>query len=141
MRLGLPVGLSIFFEVSIFAVIALLIGSLGAQTVASHQIALNFTSLIFMVPLSFALAATMRVGHARGRADTASLSNAVQIALMISVVSVSLPRSHWWLLATESHIYTSNPEDCTRLLPALVCRLVSDFRCLAGVCQRLPARI
>ncbi|WP_272975657.1 MATE family efflux transporter, partial [Alcanivorax jadensis] len=60
LRLGLPVGLSIFFEVSIFAVIALLIGSLGAQIVASHQIALNFTSLIFMVPLSFSLAASVR---------------------------------------------------------------------------------
>ncbi|HBC18284.1 MAG TPA: MATE family efflux transporter, partial [Alcanivorax sp.] len=69
LRLGLPVGLSIFFEVSIFAVIALLIGSLGAQIVASHQIALNFTSLIFMVPLSFSLAASVRVGHARGRHD------------------------------------------------------------------------
>ena len=111
LRLGLPVGLSIFFEVSIFAVIALLIGSLGAQTVASHQIALNFTSLIFMVPLSFALAATVRVGHARGRADTASLSNAVQIALMISVIvgvvaALALVVARHWI----PHIYTSNPE-------------------------------
>ena len=70
-RLGLPVGLSIFFEISIFTVIALLISQLGAEVVAGHQIALNFTGLIFMVPLSFALAATVRVGLARGQRDPA----------------------------------------------------------------------
>lgn len=111
LRLGLPVGLSIFFEVSIFAVIALLIGSLGAQTVASHQIALNFTSLIFMIPLSFAIAATVRVGHARGRNDQTSLRHAVQVAHMItiaigSVASLSLVLARHWI----PHIYTENQE-------------------------------
>ncbi len=109
LRLGLPVGLTIFFEVSIFAVIALLIGSLGAQTVASHQIALNFTSLIFMIPLSFAIAATVRVGHARGRNDQISLRHAVQVAHMITlavgvVASLSLVLARHWI----PHIYTDN---------------------------------
>ncbi|EKF75002.1 MATE efflux family protein [Alcanivorax hongdengensis A-11-3] len=111
LRLGLPVGLSIFFEVSIFAVIALLIGSLGAQVVASHQIALNFTSLIFMVPLSFALAATVRVGHARGRGDRQSLGHAVQVAMGITVVvglvaSLGLVLARHWI----PHIYTGNSQ-------------------------------
>ncbi|MZR61518.1 MATE family efflux transporter [Alcanivorax sp. DP30] len=109
LRLGLPVGLTIFFEVSIFAVIALLIGSLGAQIVASHQIALNFTSLIFMIPLSFAIAATVRVGHARGRHDPISLRHAVQVAHMITLVvgvlaSLSLVLARHWI----PHIYTDN---------------------------------
>lgn len=85
-QLGFPVGLSIFFEASIFAVIALLISQLGAHIVASHQIALNFTSLVFMVPLSFALAATVRVGHARGRKDAQGLRNAIITALITSAI-------------------------------------------------------
>ena len=109
LRLGLPVGLTIFFEVSIFAVIALLIGSLGAQVVASHQIALNFTSLIFMVPLSFALAATVRVGHARGRSDRDGIRVAVQVAMAITLVvgiaaASSLVLARHWL----PRIYTDH---------------------------------
>ncbi len=109
LRLGLPVGLTIFFEVSIFAIIALLIGSLGAQIVASHQIALNFTSLIFMIPLSFAIAATVRVGHARGRHDFTRLRHAVQVAHMITLVvgvvaSLALVLARHWI----PHIYTDN---------------------------------
>jgi MATE family multidrug resistance protein len=80
------VGLSIFFEVSIFAIIALLISSLGAITVAGHQIALNFTSLIFMLPLSLALAVTVRVGLARGRNNPDAARLAINTALVITLV-------------------------------------------------------
>lgn len=85
LRIGLPVGLSIFFEVSIFAIIALLISSLGAITVAGHQIALNFTSLIFMLPLSLALAVTVRVGLARGRNNPDAAHLAINTALIITL--------------------------------------------------------
>lgn len=93
-RLGLPVGLSIFFEVSIFAVIALLISTLGPTIVAGHQIALNFASLIFMIPLSLALAVTVRVGRARGREDRVSaklaITTAMALTLFIGVTAAAL---------------------------------------------------
>mgnify|MGYP005751842239 FL=1 len=83
-RLGLPVGLAIFFEVSIFAMIALLISSLGPTVVAGHQVALNFTGLLFMIPLSLALAVTVRVGHGRGQGDPLAVRRAVQAALWLT---------------------------------------------------------
>ncbi|WP_223421962.1 MATE family efflux transporter [Alcanivorax limicola] len=86
LRLGLPVGLTIFFEVSIFAVIALLISSLGPVVVASHQIALNFASLLFMVPLSMAIAVTVRIGHERGRKDHAAVVRATGTALWLTML-------------------------------------------------------
>jgi MATE family multidrug resistance protein len=67
--LGLPIGLSIFAESSIFAAIALILGVFGANVVAGHQIALNVAALSFMVPLSWSMAITVRVGHAMGRHD------------------------------------------------------------------------
>lgn len=85
LRLGFPVGLAIFFEVSIFAVIALLIASLGPTVVASHQIALNFTSLLFMVPLSLSLAVTVRVGHARGGNRPAAARHAVSTGMLLTL--------------------------------------------------------
>ena len=57
------------FEVSLFSFIALFIAPLGALTLAAHQIALNFTSLSFMVPLSLAMALTVRVGNGFGEAS------------------------------------------------------------------------
>lgn len=110
LRLGLPVGFSIFFEVSIFAVIALLVSSLGPEVVAGHQVALNFTSLVFMAPLSFALAATVRVGHARGRSDRDALRTATRCALMITgavgvIAGLTLVLVRGWI----PYIYTDNP--------------------------------
>ena len=86
LRLGLPVGLSIFFEVSIFAVIALLIANLGPVTVAGHQVALNFTGLLFMLPLSLALAVTVRVSHARGLQQPEQVRRAVHSGLMLTLL-------------------------------------------------------
>ncbi|WP_312484456.1 MATE family efflux transporter [Stutzerimonas nitrititolerans] len=67
LAVGVPIGVAVFAEASIFSVIALLIGALGATVVAGHQIALNFTSLIFMIPLSLGMAITVRIGQALGR--------------------------------------------------------------------------
>ena len=63
---GLPIGIAIFFEVSLFSVIALFLTSLGPVTVAGHQVALNVSSLTFMIPLSLGMAITVRVGHYLG---------------------------------------------------------------------------
>jgi MATE family multidrug resistance protein len=73
LKLGLPIGTAIFFEVSIFAMIAILISPLGELQVAGHQIALSVTSLLFMFPLSLAFCMTIRMGHAYGRQDLAAI--------------------------------------------------------------------
>ncbi|MGL1957769.1 MAG: MATE family efflux transporter [Colwellia sp.] len=66
LTLGIPIALSLLFEVSLFAIVAIILVPFGAEVVASHQIALNFTGLIFMVPLSIAMATTIKVGFAIG---------------------------------------------------------------------------
>lgn len=68
LRLGLPLGASMFIECSIFTVIALFIAGLGPQMVAAHQIALNFTSMLYMLPYGLGLALTVRVGFTIGHA-------------------------------------------------------------------------
>ncbi|MCI2284028.1 MATE family efflux transporter [Colwellia sp. MSW7] len=69
LTLGIPIALSLLFEVSLFAVVAIILVPFGAETVASHQIALNFSGLIFMIPLSLAMATTIKVGNAIGHND------------------------------------------------------------------------
>lgn len=82
--LGLPIALSLFVECSIFAVIALLIAQLGAEIVASHQIALNFTSLLFMLPYSLSTALTVRVGFVVGKQRKSRLLRVVQSGISIA---------------------------------------------------------
>ncbi|HTD28617.1 MAG TPA: MATE family efflux transporter, partial [Xanthomonadaceae bacterium] len=64
LRVGLPMGVSVFMEGSLFIATLLVIGSMGAVQVAAHQIAVNIASLCFMMPLGLAMATTVRVGHA-----------------------------------------------------------------------------
>ncbi|MDF1629379.1 MAG: MATE family efflux transporter [Alcanivoracaceae bacterium] len=109
--LGLPVGLSIFFEVSIFAMIALLISSLGPTVVAGHQVALNFTGLLFMIPLSLAIATTVRVGHGRGQGNIAAVQLAVKSAMLITVVIGVVAGSLLFLLRHQvPWLYSSDSE-------------------------------
>ncbi|MFW5926775.1 MAG: MATE family efflux transporter [Wenzhouxiangella sp.] len=68
-RLGLPIGIMVFMEGGLFVGSALLIGTLGALPIAAHQVAINFSGLIFMVPLGLSGAITVRVGNAVGRGD------------------------------------------------------------------------
>jgi MATE family multidrug resistance protein len=70
--LGAPIGVMVFMESSLFAAAALMLGTLGAEVVAGHQIALNWAAFMFMVPLGLGLAATIRVGHALGAGDEAA---------------------------------------------------------------------
>ncbi|MBK1673408.1 MATE family efflux transporter [Ectothiorhodospira shaposhnikovii] len=63
---GLPIGIAIFVEVTLFTLIALLVASLGEITVAAHQVALNITSFIFVLPLALGMALTVRVSRALG---------------------------------------------------------------------------
>ncbi len=68
-KIGLPIGVTYFAESSAFALISLLVARFGSAQVAAHQIALNFTSLIFMVPLSLGVGVLTRVGQALGAGD------------------------------------------------------------------------
>jgi MATE family multidrug resistance protein len=67
--LSLPAAMQITLEIGVFALVAALIGRLGAIPLASHQIALNTVAFTYMVPLGISSAAAVRVGQAIGRRD------------------------------------------------------------------------
>lgn len=66
MSLGVPMGMAIFMEASIFGVIAIFIAKFGTVIIAAHQAAMSFTSLLYMVPLSFSMSLTIVVGVEAG---------------------------------------------------------------------------
>jgi len=91
LKLGLPIGVTYFAESSAFSLIALLVARFGSTQVAAHQIALNFSSLVFMVPLSLGIALLTRVGQALGAGDpvAARFRSTVGVALAVGLAVVS----------------------------------------------------
>jgi len=84
-RLGMPISMTMIFEAMLFNTMTLVMGTFGAVAVAAHQIALNFASITFMVPLGIGMASTVRVGLAAGRGDLAGARRAGVTAMALSV--------------------------------------------------------
>lgn len=111
LALGLPIGIAIFAEASIFSVIALLIGSLGATVVAGHQIALNFSALIFMIPYALSMAATVRVGQNLGRRAPQDARFAAGIVILVALAYACLSASLMlWLREPIAMLYSRDPQ-------------------------------
>ena len=94
LALGVPIALSLLFEVSLFSVVAIILAPFGAEIVASHQIALNFSGLVFMVPLSIALAVTIKVGTAVGKNQLQQAkdmcTNSMILGFIIAIVTATI---------------------------------------------------
>jgi MATE family multidrug resistance protein len=73
LRLGAPIALIITAEAWLFLIGALLMARFGTDAVAAHQIAINFASITFMVPMSIGMATTVRVGYAAGAGDASAV--------------------------------------------------------------------
>ncbi|WP_210366049.1 MATE family efflux transporter [Bacillus sp. REN3] len=66
LKIGVPMGLSIFFETSMFAVVTILISRFDITTIAAYQSALNIVSFMYMIPMSISMAQTVLVGFEVG---------------------------------------------------------------------------
>ncbi len=84
-RLGLPIALTLSFEVTIFNAATFLMGLIGTDALAAHAIALQIPSLIFMVPLGIGMAATVRVGLAYGAHDQGGIARAGWTAFALAM--------------------------------------------------------
>lgn len=66
LKIGIPIGFAIFFETSIFSAVTLFMSVYSTYTIAAHQAAMNFSSLLYMIPLSVSMALTIAVGYEVG---------------------------------------------------------------------------
>jgi MATE family multidrug resistance protein len=83
--IGAPISIAFLLEYGLFSAAALLMGLISTAALAAHQIALQVTAILFMIPFGISQAATVRVGHAVGRNDPAGVRRAGLIALVIGI--------------------------------------------------------
>ncbi|MGM7635274.1 MATE family efflux transporter [Bacillus sp. Hm123] len=125
--IGVPIGLSIFFETSIFSAVTLLMSEYSTNVIAAHQIALNFSSMLYMVPMSMSMTLTIVVGFEIGaqRWKDAKIYSwfGVAITVFVSFLATIL----LFLFRDQiAGIYTSHPE---------VLKLASQFLLFAALFQ------
>lgn len=111
LRIGVPIGFTIFVEASMFSVIALFLAPLGPVVVAGHQIALNVVSLLFMLPLSIGMALTLRVSFLIGaRApDTARLISRSSL-ILASAIALIFASALYVFSGPIAALYSSDAE-------------------------------
>lgn len=91
LSLGLPSGIQYFFEIGAFSFAVIMIGWLGTEQLAAHQIAINLASISFMVVLGLSIAGGIRVGNAVGEKNVTRVRRAgfTSIFLSLCVMAVS----------------------------------------------------
>ena len=97
--LGLPSALQMFFEVTFFTSAIWMSGLLGKNPQAANQIALNLTSMTYMVALGLGVTAMIRVGNQKGKGDIIDLrrlaiSNFLLILLISSIFCLFFIATH-----------------------------------------------
>ena len=66
LRIGVPASGSMLSEMTFFGATTLIIGTMTASALASHQIAINAASFLFMIPLGLSFAVSIRIGQTLG---------------------------------------------------------------------------
>ena len=100
-RLGLPIALTMAFEISVFSAAIYLMGWIDTASVAAHAIALQIAAITFMVPLGISQATVIRVGMAFGARDRRWLSLAGRSSLALSLAFMALAALIFWLFPRE----------------------------------------
>ncbi|HEX6143136.1 MAG TPA: MATE family efflux transporter [Geminicoccaceae bacterium] len=132
LRIGVPIGVTLVFEVGLFGGAVYLMGLIGTAELAAHQIAIQIASVSFMVPLGISQAATVRVGLAAGRHDLrrarraglAALALGTAFMATMAVVMLTLPEP-------LIHIFIDTAEPGNRR----VVELATTFLAIAALFQ------
>lgn len=136
-RIGTPIAFSIFFEVTLFACIPLVIVHLGPIAVAGHQVAHNYSAIVFMLPLSLGMSVVIRSGHLIGLKAVHELkvvaSTAIILGILISIISATLTFLFREQIAS---LYTKNDEvivlASSLLLLACIYQITDSVQVICG---------
>lgn len=118
LRLGIPMGLSYFIEVTAFTLMAIFIARLGAIAVAGHQIVANVGSVLYMLPLSLASATSTLVAQAIGAGDEKMARQTARAGIRLAaILSMLTGVAVWFARENILRIYTPDTAIIASALP------------------------
>lgn len=141
LKLGLPIGLAIFFEVSIFSTAAIILSPLGETIVAAHQIVMSLTSQLFMIPMSLALALTIRVGTYYGERNWLAMRKVQMLGFITATLLAFVTMAFMWLFRPEIVAFYTHDLAVTNIaiyliLFAIAYQLMDAWQISAAGCLR-----
>lgn len=108
-RQGIPAGLAVMVEVTSFTLMALFIARQGTTASATHQIASNLAAVLYMVPLSLAIATSARVSYWLGAGDALRARAVVLMGFKLSaLIGIALAAILLVVKDYIGYIYTGN---------------------------------
>ncbi len=90
LRLGFPLGLASLCELGFFCVVTFIVAPLGKVAVGAQQVAINVSGVVFMLPMSLGIAASIRAGFHLGAHNREAFFALVRTALVFAVAQVGL---------------------------------------------------
>ncbi|WP_181349327.1 MATE family efflux transporter [Thalassobacillus sp. CUG 92003] len=111
LKIGIPIGFAIFFETSIFAAVTFFMTAYDTYTIAAHQAAINFASLLYMLPLSIAFALTIAIGFETGAKRYEHARHYANLGISLAVLmSVAAGIILYVFDGAVARLYSSTPE-------------------------------
>jgi len=108
--LGMPIAITITAEAGLFSAVSILVGTRGANITAAHQIALNFASTLFMIPLAFSAAITVTIGHALGAGNSAAARHGGLTGIVMCMLFMTFSAAFLLLFRdVVVNLYTDDP--------------------------------
>jgi len=130
--LGTPIAVTVTAEAGLFAAVSIMMGTRGTEITAAHQIAINFASTMFMVPLALSAATTVRVGQALGAGQAQGARDAGYTGIMMS--GLFMTGSAIFLLIFRDAVvslYTNDPQ--VRMIAISMLLMAAVFQVADGV--------
>ena len=111
LRLGVPMGMSYFVEISAFTLMAIFIARLGPEVLSGHRIVANISAMLYMFPLAMGTATAALVGQADGAQDWRETVRVVQRGFaMAAAGSVLLAGLLWVFRVPLAALGSPDPE-------------------------------
>ena len=104
LSLGIPIGATIFCESSIFGLVGLLMSAYGTSIMAAHQAAFNYSSVVYVIPMSISMALAILVGFELGAKRPQDAWQYSNLGRLVSLLAVGVIVA---LLYTEREMVAS----------------------------------
>jgi MATE family multidrug resistance protein len=129
LAVGVPIGVLIFVETSIFSMMTLLVGVMFATNViAANQVVLNFTTMLFMLPLSISMAMTIVIGFSAGGGRHEDARRYKMMGIISSLGLVGIASIFLYFFREPiSYLYTDDPEVVAVTMPLFFFAIIYQF--------------